>query len=131
MLYVKRVEGNVKGASTADLGPRTLIVGPNGAGKSAIVNGVELALSGRASDVVGRAEVSRGIDLLALAPAADDSLWAKATLSDGGEVGWSCEKNHKTGGSREPVLSGRGVPVSFPVREDRKSVVRERVFYSV
>ena len=122
-MYVKQVSGNVKGKSNADnLGPRTLIVGPNGAGKSAIINGIELALSGRASDVVGRAEVARGIDLLALAPHADDALWATVVLSDDSEVGWKCEKNLKTGGAREPTFTGRGVPVTFPVREIRAAL---------
>ena len=118
-VYVQKITSNVKGGVDAVLSPKTVIVGPNGAGKSAIVNAVELALSGFASDVVGRAEVSRGIDLLALAPEGDDSLWATATLSSGAEQRWGCTKNRKTGGAHEPERSAAPAPVCFPVRDVR------------
>jgi len=123
IVFVKSIESNVKRGVKAELGPRTLIIGPNGIGKSSIVNAIELALSGRASDVVGRAEVARGIDLLALAPEADDSLWAKAVLSSGEGANWRCEKNLKTGGAREATHDiPRDVRVTFPVREVRAAL---------
>lgn len=123
IVFVKAIESNVKKGVKAELGPRTLIVGPNGIGKSSIVNAIELALSGRASDVVGRAEVARGIDLLALAPEADDSLWAKAVLSSGESASWRCDKNLKTGGAREAVHDiPRDVRVTFPVHDVRAAL---------
>lgn len=122
-MFVKSVKSNVKKGADAELGRLTLIVGPNGTGKSSIVNAVELALTGRASDVVGRVEVAKGIDLLALAPAGDDALWSKATLSDGRTVEWRCERNAKTGGAREAThtLPSDTKP-TFPVRAVREAL---------
>jgi len=123
IVYVKSIESNVKKGVKAELGRLTLIVGPNGSGKSTIVNGVELALSGRASDVVGRAEVAKGIDLLALAPAGDDALWSRAALSDGRSAEWRCERNAKTGGAREATHAiPADVKPSFPVRAVREAL---------
>jgi energy-coupling factor transporter ATP-binding protein EcfA2 len=122
-MYVKSIESNVKKGAKTELGRLTLIVGPNGGGKSSIVNGVELALTGRASDVVGRAEVAKGIDLLTLAPAADDALWANVRLSDGREASWRCERNTRTGGAREATHSlPNGVKITFPVRAVREAL---------
>ena len=56
-MYIKKVTGSIKGGVDADLTEKTLIIGSNGAGKSAIVNAVELALVGGASDIEGRAWV--------------------------------------------------------------------------
>jgi energy-coupling factor transporter ATP-binding protein EcfA2 len=123
VVFVKSVKSNVKKGADTELGRLTLIVGPNGTGKSSIVNAVELALTGRASDVVGRVEVAKGIDLLALAPAGDDALWAKATLSDGQSVEWRCERNAKTGGAREATHTlPASVKPSFPVRQVREAL---------
>jgi len=81
-LYVAHVRGTVKGGVDVALGPKTLIVGVNGAGKSRVVNALELALSGYASDVVGRPHMKSGSDLIALAPPGEP-LHAVATLNDG------------------------------------------------
>lgn len=86
-LYVKHVASNVKSADglvwDVELGPKTIIVGPNGRGKSRIVNAIELALTGRASDVAGRVDVAREADLLALAPGRKANVYAEALLSSG------------------------------------------------
>ena len=79
-MHVTHVEGTVKGTVSATLGRLTVIVGPNGSGKSRLVNTMELALMGFASDVVGRAEMRKESDLVALASGED--LTAKATLED-------------------------------------------------
>lgn len=122
-VFIKSVESNVKKGAKVELTQRTLIIGPNGSGKSSIVNAVELALTGRASDVVGRTEVAKGIDLLALAPADADALWSKATLSDGRTVEWRCERNAKTGGAREATHTlPADVKPSFPVRQVREAL---------
>jgi len=123
VVFIKAVESNVKKGAKVELTQRTLIIGPNGSGKSSIVNAVELALTGRASDVVGRVEVAKGIDLLALAPADAEALWSRATLSDGRTVEWRCERNTKTGGAREATHTlPSDVKPTFPVRAVREAL---------
>jgi len=94
-LYVKHVASNVKSADglmwDVELGPKTLIVGPNGRGKSRIVNAIELALTGRASDVAGRVDVAREADLLALAPGRKANVYAEVLLSSGETVHFGVE----------------------------------------
>ena len=77
-MYIKKVTGSIKGGVDAALTEKTLIVGPNGAGKSAIVNAVELALAGGASDIEGRAWVQDAKRLGRLG----DAVRVEATLSD-------------------------------------------------
>ena len=84
MQFVTQVRHNLKGGGDTHLTQRTLIVGPNGSGKSAIINAVELALTGKASDLQGR-------DLVAadsvLATLTDGSVaYAEAVLSHDGAV---------------------------------------------
>lgn len=117
-MYVKHIESNIKGGVGVDLGEKTLIVGPNGHGKSAIVNAVELALGGFASDIVGRAEVKREIDLLALA--AGEGLWATATLDDGDTMKIEIKSNGK-GGAKKAIKTGDAL-ASFPVRDVREAL---------
>ena len=119
--YVAHVRGTVKGGVDTALAPKTLIVGANGAGKSRIVNAVELALSGYASDVVGRPQMRSGSDLSALAPPGEP-LHAVATLSD--ERGASFRVERKPGGktarpSHAPI---DGLPVVYPAVEVIKAL---------
>lgn len=86
--YIIAAEGNLKGGCNVTLGPKTLIVGPNGSGKSTIANTVELATTGRVSDLVGRREVAKEVDLMALAPSRKGELLARVALSDGTECLW-------------------------------------------
>jgi hypothetical protein len=80
-MHIKHVRTNLKvGADTA-IGPKTLLVGPNGSGKSTVINAVELALTGRVSDIAGREDVAREADVMALAPAGQ-SLLAEVTFND-------------------------------------------------
>jgi hypothetical protein len=67
--YVTEVESNIQGGVKAKLGPKTLIVGPNRVGKSSIVRAIELATTGRASDVAGRDTLAMDAELFSLAPA--------------------------------------------------------------
>ena len=117
-MHVKRIKSNIKGGVDAELGEKTLIVGANGHGKSAIVNAVELALGGSASDIVGRAEVKREADLLSLTDG--DSLEATATLSDGSTASWKTERN-RTGGAKKATHNSP-VEALFPVREVREAL---------
>jgi energy-coupling factor transporter ATP-binding protein EcfA2 len=116
MLFVQKIEGTVKGLrGEVALGPKTLIVGPNGAGKSRIVNAAELALSGWASDVVGRPVVKAGADLIALAPP-DEPLAARATLSDGRTAAFRVER--RPGGTAKPAHAPiAGLTVTYPAVE--------------
>ena len=82
--YVKRVTSNLKSPTgeewSVDLGQKTLILGGNTSRKSAILQAVELAVSGAADDIVGRYGVRDPSLLLTLAPG--DSLHSSASFSD-------------------------------------------------
>jgi energy-coupling factor transporter ATP-binding protein EcfA2 len=107
----------VKGKVEADLGPKTIIVGPNGSGKSRLVNTMELALLGFASDVVGRAEMRKESDLITLA--AGDDLIAEATLSDGRVSSWSTKRT-KTGAKKADHV--KAINAYFPVQDVRAAL---------
>ena len=72
--YVENVYSNLKSPRdegepwSLDLGPKTLLYGSNTSHKSAVIQSVELALSGSADDVVGRSVVTDASLLLTLAP---------------------------------------------------------------
>lgn len=87
MRHVTEVESNLKSGVKATLGPKTLIVGPNGAGKSAIINAVELATSGAASDIAGRVTVASDALLRSLVPAGAIGK-AHTALDDGTTAEW-------------------------------------------
>jgi DNA adenine methylase len=74
--YISRAESNLKGGVAVNLHPLTLIVGRNAHGKSAVVNTVELALTGIVSDVIGRDVVN----------ARSVNSWMVAEMGDGAEV---------------------------------------------
>ncbi len=118
MYYVTHIHSNIKGGVNVNLGEKTLLVGPNGQGKSAIVNAVELALGGSASDIVGRAEVKREADLLALTD--DERVHAAALLSNGQSCVWEAQSNGKGGAKR--ATHECPVPATFPVREVRAAL---------
>jgi energy-coupling factor transporter ATP-binding protein EcfA2 len=118
-MFVKSVEGTVKGNVNAELGRLTIIVGPNGSGKSRLVNTLELALLGYASDVVGRAEMRKESELIALAGGLGDNLVAKATLDDGRVCQWSTAKS-KTGTKRAEHI--KAVAAEFPVNHVREAL---------
>lgn len=115
-IHVCRVSGNAKGGSAWDLGEKTIIVGPNGSGKSRIVNLLELALSGYASDIVGRPRLSQGADLITLTAPGED-LRAEVKLSDG-SVGFFLVERNGPGKTKKPVHSPpAGVEVSYPLTD--------------
>lgn len=118
MRYVKHAEGTVKGLVKVDLAERTLIFGPNWSHKSAIVNTVELALTGAASDVVGRAVVKDAAMLESLGN--EIGVTAAVVLSDGTEVEWRKEVGKKATG---PAAKSGAVPKAlFPLREVREAL---------
>jgi len=128
-VHVHRVRSNVKSGDgllwEVELGEKTLIVGANGKGKSRVVNAVELALTGRASDLAGRADVAREADLLALAPGRRANLFAEATLSTGEKAVFAVEYV----GDGKARKADHDVPVWFakqellPVRSVREAML--------
>ena len=96
--YVKRVTSNLKSPDgetwSVDLGQKTLILGGNTSRKSAILQAVELAVSGAADDIVGRYNVRDSGLLLTLAPG--DSLSSVASFSDE-DMDEACFSLHREG----------------------------------
>lgn len=87
--YVAFCEANVKGGVRCALSPKTFLWGPSATGKGAVLNTVELALTGKVSDVQGRREIARDIDLIAhLHPDRKGELLARVLLSTGEECMW-------------------------------------------
>ena len=106
---VDKVESSIKGGVKAKLGRKTLILGANGLGKSAIVNAVELAGTGKASDVAGRSVLAKDADLFMLAPPGADHVSARAHLSEGaGMAAWELKKGHRA--------KRTGPEIAFPLR---------------
>ena len=94
-MYIKGIKSNIKGGVDQELGEKTLIVGPNGIGKSAIINAIELAVGGSASDIVGRAEVKREAELLTLADG--KRVFAAAEFSHGKAASYEAQSNSPRG----------------------------------
>ena len=109
-MHIQKITGTIKGGVEADLTEKTLIVGDNGAGKSAIVNAVELALSGGASDIEGRAWVQDVKRIKRLG----DSVHVEATLSDDTTCSYRVEKSK--------AQHRNGVGGSLPYREVREAL---------
>lgn len=125
--WIEAVQSNVKsdtwpGWTVRFDSPKVLIVGHNGAGKSRIANALELALSGRATDVVGR-DPKAPAELAALAPPGQGELFARATWTIGSPTwrtaSWSMGIKHD-GSASKPHWSAVGANVNtadlLPVR---------------
>ena len=113
---VEKVESSIKGGVVAQLGAKTLILGDNGVGKSAIVNAVELAGTGRASDVAGRATLAKDADLFMLAPPGADRVWSEVRVNQGiGAASWSLEKGHRA--------QRTGPEIAFPLRDVQEALL--------
>jgi energy-coupling factor transporter ATP-binding protein EcfA2 len=109
-MHIKQVTGTIKGGVEATLTEKTLIVGANGSGKSAIVNAVELALVGGASDVEGRAWVQDAKRLGRLG----DSVTVHAVLSDESTCSFKLKKGKAD--------HANGMGGSLPYREVREAL---------
>jgi len=109
-MHIKKITGSIKGGVDADLTEKTLIVGNNGAGKSAIVNAVELALVGGASDIEGRAWVTAVNRLKRLG----EFVNVQATLNDETACTFKIKKNK--------AEHQNGVNGSLPYREVREAL---------
>lgn len=126
--HIVSVESNVKGAPFKyDLTPRTLIIGNSRTGKTGITNAVELALTGRASDVRGREDVAEAGMLMALAPGRQGTLFAEVTFSDGTKARWETSAAGK-GSAKAPkhsVPAGVDVDNVLPLRIIKKVITAE------
>jgi hypothetical protein len=93
-MYVQYVASNAKGVVSCRLGQKTLLLGSNGTGKTGVINSLELALGGFASDVAGRESMAKDNELIAaLTPERKGELFARAVLDNGASIVW------KAGGS--------------------------------
>ncbi len=114
---IQSVKSNLKGGVDAKLGKLTLIVGRNASGKSSIIQAVELALSGAASDVAGRALMAAGAELQMLTPPDESKLWAEVVSDIAGVEP-----------SRFEAIAGKtpkrtGPEARFPLREVRAALL--------
>lgn len=122
MRYVKHIEANTKNRIDIDLSARTIIVGPNGSGKTAIVNAIELALSGKASDIQGRSLVADVNTLLTLADHKDSekrTLCATAILDNGEVADWQVKGKKGTWTKTPAVFDPEA---TFPLRTVREAL---------
>src|SRR5512147_866057 len=114
--YVNHAASNLKLGCNHALGERTLIVGDNWAGKSTIVNTIELAGTGRASDIAGRATLALDAELATLIPFGEEAGEASVTLSDGMEATtWRLRRGKRA--------SRVGQAIAFPLRDVRDALL--------
>ena len=101
MLYFEKVKSTLKKGCDVQLGQRTVICGANGSGKSTIVQSIELAANGWASDMEGRSRVKQSASIARLfRPGVDKK--AEAVLSDGTVFSWSLEDGARPGSFKKP-----------------------------
>lgn len=103
MDHVTHVRSNVKVGADVELGKRTLIIGRNGIGKSTITNSIELALTGRVSDMAGKQSIAKVGDLTGLLDAPDGILWSELDLKGAGTVRYEMRVKGPGSGSRPDV----------------------------
>lgn len=115
---ITKVETNLKAGASVTLTPKTLVVGPNRAGKSTIVNAVELAATGRASDIAGRETLALDAELSTLIPAGAESGFARAWIGDQ-QLSWALVKGKKATRGAMPAPAPE---VHFPLREVRENL---------
>lgn len=111
--HVTHIEAELKVRGAYELDRHTLIVGRTGSGKSTLINALEFALTGAASDIAGRALVKDEGVLIRLAPNGGPRLFAKATFSDGGVASREIVRT-ATGKVKKPGSKGAPAPVIPP-----------------
>jgi hypothetical protein len=113
--FVKSIRSNLQGGSATYLGAKTLLVGPNAIGKSAIIRSIELATTGRASDIAGRDTLALDAELASLITSGLDTGECIADFSEGGEAVWTLIK-----GKRSKRI---GPTAAFPLRDIQKAIL--------
>jgi ABC-type branched-subunit amino acid transport system ATPase component len=96
------------------LGPKTVLVGANGAGKSTVLQSIELALRGAASDVEGRDAVKQPRAVGRLFPDGVEPD-IECTLSNGMTFTWKMARD-KDGACKEPEAR-RPIDVAWPFQD--------------
>jgi len=116
MRYITSVSSTLKGGCCeVKLGPRTVLCGPNGSGKSTIIQALELATRGWASDLEGRDRVKQGQALARLFPSGQ-ARRASCRVSTGEEFSWSLQDGAKAGSYRTPEHEAP-LQVGWPIQE--------------
>jgi len=115
-MYIKHIESTVKVGVDAQLGQKTIVIGKNGAGKTALLNSIELALCGWASDYRGKAQIKRPADIIRLAQ--DKEISVALTMSDGKTRTYHTKKRGK--GATKAKTTGRSIASHFPHIEIQK-----------
>lgn len=87
---IKSQDGSVYEES---LTPRVMLLGPRGSGKTALLHAIELALTGRVTDLMGRSDAASATMLAALAPPHQEII-AEVTLSTGEVVRYAGSEKH-------------------------------------
>jgi len=96
--YITGIHTNIKFPSSIvinNLSHHVLVTGANGSGKTALLNAVELALTGEARDIGGRSSSRTGSILSNLIPPGESNLFSYVTFSDGTEASWVLERGKR------------------------------------
>ena len=115
-MYITHIESTVKVGIDAHLGKKTIVIGKNGTGKTALLNSIELALCGWASDYRGKAQIKRPADIIRLAQ--DKEITVALTMSNGKTRTYHTKKRGK--GATKAKTTGRAITTHFPHIEIQK-----------
>jgi hypothetical protein len=98
MLYITDIQTNIKfpgSVCLSGLSPHIFISGGNATGKTALMNAVELALTGEVRDIGGREKAKSGAILEGLMHPSESSLFAVVKLSNGHTASWVMERGKR------------------------------------
>lgn len=98
MLYITDIQTNIKfpgSVCLSGLSPHIFISGGNATGKTALMNAVELALTGEVSDIGGREKARSATILEGLMHPSESSLFAVVKLSNGHTASWVMERGKR------------------------------------
>ena len=93
---------------------KTIVIGKNGTGKTALLNSIELALCGWASDYRGKAQIKRPVDIIRLAQ--DKEITVALTMSNGKTRTYHTKKRGK--GATKAKTTGRSINTHFSAYRD-------------
>lgn len=96
--HITGIHTNIKFPASVvinNLSQHVLVTGPNGSGKTALINAMELALTGEARDIGGRSSSRTGAILSNLIPPGENNLFSYVTFSDGTEASWVLERGKR------------------------------------
>ena len=122
-MHITHVRTNVKVGADIEIGPKTLLVGPNGSGKSTVINAIELALTGRVSDIAGREDVAREADVMQLAPAGQNLL-AEVTFDTGEGASYMVEGSTAKA-KKAQIVRTKGIDIDsvLPIRTLKEALL--------